>query len=91
MVFELEPGLGVHHPFIAPHLVTTGKQLSISLAITFRTRRSDVWTDAHCFNHRLRRRLGVAPIGVGNLAVLDAARAGLVRMGRQARRWLHPR
>src|SRR5213078_1776903 len=50
MTFELAPGLGVHHPFIAPHLVTTGKQLSISLAITFRTQRSDVWTDAHCFN-----------------------------------------
>ena len=91
MVFDLEPGLGVHHPFIAPHLVTTGKQLSISLAITFRTHRSDVWTDAHCFNHQLRRRLGVAPVDVGSIGALDVAKAGLVRMGRQARRWLQPR
>ena len=91
MVFDLEPGLGVHHPFIAPHLVTTGRQLSISLAITFRTRRSDMWTDAHRFNHRLRSRLGIAPVDVGNVGVLDAARAGLIRVTRQARRWLHPR
>lgn len=41
MSFELEPGLGVHHPFIAPHLVRTGPQPSVSLAVTFRTPRSD--------------------------------------------------
>jgi hypothetical protein len=90
MTFELAPGLGVHHPFIAPHLVTTGKQLSISLAITFRTHRSDVWTDAHQFNHRLRRRLGVAPGAVGNLGVVDATKAGIIRLSRQARRLLRP-
>ena len=89
MTFELAPGLGVHHPFIAPHLVTTGKQLSISLAITFRTQRSDVWTDAHCFNHRLRSRLGVAPGNVGSRGVIDATMAGIIRMGGQARRLLH--
>jgi Cupin-like domain len=90
MTFELAPGLGVHHPFIAPHLVTTGKQLSISLAITFRTHRSDVWTDAHRFNYRLRRRLGVAPGTVGNLGVVDATKARIVRLSRQAMRLLRP-
>jgi hypothetical protein len=90
MTFELAPGLGVHHPFIAPHLVTTGKQLSISLAITFRTQRSDVWTDAHRFNHRLRNRLGIAPGAVGSLGVVDATKAGIIRLGRQARRLLRP-
>jgi hypothetical protein len=89
MTFALAPGLGVHHPFIAPHLVTTGKQLSISLAITFRTERSDRWTDAHRFNHRMRSRLGVAPGSVGSLGVVDATKAGIIRMGRQARRLLH--
>ena len=91
MTFDLAPGLGVHHPFIAPHLVTTGKQLSISLAITFRTDRSDIWTDAHRFNHRLRSRLGVAPGTVGSLDVIDATKAGLLRMGRHARRLLPAR
>jgi len=70
---------------------TLGRALSISLAITFRTHRSDVWTDAHCFNHRLRRRLGVALVDVGSIGALDAAKASLVRMGRHARRWLQPR
>jgi hypothetical protein len=90
MTFELAPGLGVHHPFIAPHLVRTGQALSISLAITFRTRRSDTWTDAHRFNHRLRSRVGVAPGAVGQLGVVDATKAGLVRLARQARRILQP-
>jgi hypothetical protein len=90
MTYELRPGFGVHHPFIAPHLVKTGNGLSISLAITFRTQRSDTWTDAHCFNHRLRRRVGVAPGDVGHLGVLDATKAGIVRLSRQARRILKP-
>jgi hypothetical protein len=90
MVFELAPGLGVHHPFIAPHLVTTGPRLSISLAITFRTDRSDLWTDAHRFNHRVRRRLGTGLGVVGRSGVLDATKAGIVRLGRQAKRLLGP-
>jgi len=89
MTFELAPGLGVHHPFIAPHLVKTGRELSISLAITFRTRRSDTWTDAHRFNHLLRKRLGFSPISVGRLAAVDAAKASVVRLSRHARKLLH--
>lgn len=88
MTFELGPGLGVHHPFIAPHLVKTGKELAISLAITFRTQRSDIWTDAHRFNHRLRSRLGVAPGVVRSADVVDETKAGIVRLTRQARRLL---
>jgi hypothetical protein len=57
--FELEPGIDVHHPFIAPHLVHTRSGLSISLAITFRTPKSDESTDAHRFNHLLMRRAGL--------------------------------
>jgi cupin-like protein len=90
MTFELTPGLGVHHPFIAPHLVTTGRALSISLAITFRTHRSDVWTDAHYFNHQLRRRLGLSSGTVGRLAILDATKAGIVRLGRRTQQLLQP-
>lgn len=90
MTFELAPGLGVHHPFIAPHLVITGKQLSISLAITFRTHRSDVWTDAHRFNHRLRSRLGIAPGSVGSFGIIDATKASIIRLSREAKRLLRP-
>ena len=90
MTFELTPGLGVHHPFIAPHLVKTGRELSISFAITFRTARSDVWTDAHRFNHGLRKRFGVAPIAVGRVAPVDTAKAGVIRWSRAARKLLRP-
>jgi hypothetical protein len=91
MLFDLAPGLGVHHPFIAPHLVTTGPELSISLAITFRTDRSDLWTDAHRFSHRLRGRVGTGLGVVGRSPFLDATKAGLVRLGRRAKRVLRRR
>ncbi|MDN5781659.1 MAG: cupin-like domain-containing protein [Luteimonas sp.] len=90
MVFELEPGLGVHHPFIAPHLVHTGAELSISFALTYRTRQSDTWTDAHRFNQRLRN-LGLHPDAVGNHAWSDAVKAGMVRTARHARAALRVR
>jgi hypothetical protein len=86
MTFQLAPGLGVHHPFIAPHLVTTGRALSISLAITFRTRQSDVWTDAHRFNHLIRTRLPIPVGAVGRSGIVDTAKARLVRWTRGARR-----
>src|SRR5439155_19555631 len=41
MKFQIGPGEGVHHPFIAPHLVVNGKEPSVSWAITFRTRGTD--------------------------------------------------
>jgi Cupin-like domain len=87
MIFELEPGLGVHHPFIAPHLVTTGPSPSISLAITFRTAGSDVWTDAHRFNRRLRN-IGLNPAAVGTHPAVDRAKAALLRALRKVRRVL---
>jgi hypothetical protein len=73
--FELAPGLGVHHPFIAPHLVHTGPELSVSLAVTFRTPRSDRQTNAHRFNQNLRRHIGVAAGQVGKFAAIDEAKA----------------
>jgi len=82
MNFELQPGLGVHHPFIAPHLVRTGPELSISLAITFRTLQSDIWTDAHCMNQRLRQ-LGWKPSPVRQSVITDKLKAGVLRFIRR--------
>jgi hypothetical protein len=82
--FELKPGLGVHHPFIAPHLVTTGPNVSVSLAITFRTPQSDRWSDAHRFNDRLRR-YGLGGTPVGQHVTLDLAKASVMRTTRGAR------
>lgn len=79
MTFELKPGLGVHHPFIAPHLVHTGPAQSISLALTFRTKQSDVWTAAHRFNHHLRA-LGLHPMSVRRSAPIDHTKAIVQRL-----------
>ena len=81
MTFDLRPGLGVHHPFIAPHRVHTGSALSISLAFTFRTRQSDWRTRAHAFNHALRRR-GLSPRPVGQHQMLDRAKAVALQVAR---------
>lgn len=85
--YELQPGLGVHHPFIAPHRVHTGSELSVSLALTFRTRQSDMWADAHRFNARMRG-LGLQPVPVGRSAVVDRAKSRLARMSHRVRRKL---
>ena len=82
--FDLEPGLGVHHPFIAPHLVYTGPALSVSLAITFRTRTSDVWSNAHRMNQRLRQ-MGLQPSPVRRHALVDETKSALLRAYRQAK------
>lgn len=58
--FELQPGDGVHHPFIAPHLVENGPDLSVSFAVTFRTSGTDRKTNVYKTNHYLRR-LGLRP------------------------------
>lgn len=87
--FDLQPGLGVHHPFIAPHLVTTGPNVSVSLAITFRTPASDVWSEAHEYNDRLRR-YGLGRIPVGEYAAVDLVKAGVMRTLRGTRALLGP-
>jgi hypothetical protein len=87
--FDLEPGLGVHHPFIAPHLVHTGPALSVSLAITFRTRTSDIWSNAHRVNQRLRH-LGLTPSPVRQHAMVDEAKSALLLAYRQAKSLAHP-
>lgn len=84
-VFQLQPGVGVHHPFIAPHRVHTGSELSISLAVTFRTQRSDTWRDAHIVNARMRR-LGMKPGPVGQDVWRDRAKTVVRRVWLKARR-----
>lgn len=81
--FELKPGTGLHHPFIAPHLISTKSQRSISLAVTYRTELSDIWTDAHCFNHHISK-LGLAPSPVRVRHNSDYRKAKTIRFARKA-------
>jgi hypothetical protein len=68
--YEIGPGDGVHHPFIAPHLVTNGPSLSISWAFTFRTRGSDRKGNVLKVNHYLRK-LGLKPTREGESSLRD--------------------
>jgi hypothetical protein len=83
--FHIAPGTGVHHPFIAPHLVVTESDLSISLAMTFRTERSDRWTTTHNVNHGMRR-FGLNPRPVRKNSLVDSAKVNLAGSVRTLRR-----
>lgn len=82
--FELQAGMGVHHPFIAPHRVYTDSSLSVTLAVTYRTRGSDIRADAHTFNAKLRG-LGWRPVPVGRKPLLDRWKAESLRLTRRTR------
>jgi hypothetical protein len=72
--FVLEPGRGVYVDPFAPHWVRNRDAVSISLSITFRTRRSERAERAHWFNARLRR-LGLHPRPAGEDERVDRAKA----------------
>ncbi|MEO8078613.1 MAG: transcription factor jumonji JmjC domain-containing protein [Acidobacteriota bacterium] len=75
--FELGPGLGVHHPFIAPHLVRTCNEVSVSLAVTYRTRQTDRLADLHKVNYRLRR-MGLHPTRAGVSPMRDSLKSSVL-------------
>ena len=78
---QLTPGLGVHHPFIAPHVVETLDQPSVSWAFTFRTRSTDRITELAKINHRLRR-VGLRPGRPGSSALADPIKLAASALGR---------
>ncbi|TLY28615.1 MAG: transcriptional regulator [Nitrospirae bacterium] len=77
--FRMQPGDGVYlYPWV-PHWVYNGPAVSISLSITFRTRRSERVEFAHLFNGRLRRR-GLSPRPAGESEYVDRVKAGLTSL-----------
>jgi len=76
--YRLEPGDGVYVPPVAPHWVTNGPEVSVSLSITFRTptsRRSEI---VHGVNQRLRK-LRLSPKPPGENETSDRAKEALHR------------
>jgi len=76
---SLSPGECLHIPFTAPHWVKNGDEVSISLSIIFRTRRTDRLRNAYQLNYGLRRRLGWAPFPVGQSPLRDHSKDLLLR------------
>ncbi len=75
--FVLSSGRGVYVDSFAPHWVRNRDAVSISLSITFRTRRSEAAERAHALNARLRR-LGLHPRPAGHDERRDRAKAAVV-------------
>lgn len=67
----LHPGDTLHIPFTAPHWVKNGPEVSISMSVIYRTRKSDRMMSAYEFNHALRKRLSWQPRQVGVSPLLD--------------------
>lgn len=76
--YLLRPGNGVYLYPWAPHWVYNGPATSVSLSITFRTRRSEREELVHQVNGRLRRH-GRAPRPAGQSPRIDRAKAAYAR------------
>ncbi|VVT20063.1 cupin-like domain-containing protein [Erythrobacter sp. EC-HK427] len=80
--FNLRPGDAVYVPVMAPHFVRNGKDVSISLSITWRSEWSFNEADARAFNHLLRR-FGVSPAAPGRWPSSNSFKANAMRVARR--------
>jgi len=78
----LEPGGGVHLPWNVPHWVAVGDDdWSVSLSLTFQTRRTQTEIELHRINRTLAG-LGMHPRPVGASPAADATKHAVWRAGR---------
>ncbi len=78
MTFTLSPGTGVHQPLLAPHAVVNNSEISIAIALTFRSRATRRRIAIHKANYKLRR-LGINPGAYDDSRVLDSLKEGTYR------------
>jgi hypothetical protein len=77
--FEMPAGVGTYVPPFAPHFVENGPAASVSLSITFRTRRSERAENVHVFNSNMRRHLRVKyPRSAGASVAGDLTKSAVV-------------
>jgi hypothetical protein len=75
--FSLSPGDGVYTYPRVPHWVSVSSDVSISLSVTFRTRRSKRFERASVLNRHLRR-FGIPTRPAGESEIVDGAKAASV-------------
>jgi len=68
--FVLRPGVGVHHPPLAPHWVRTGDSVAISVSLNLCLKHIDRRAHVYQANHLLRR-LGMRPAPPGRSNTFD--------------------
>jgi Cupin superfamily protein len=95
-VFELGPGNGLYQPQNAPHWVETGQYPSISYTVVIETEGQRALGRVRACNCYLRR-LGMAPTSPGTRPLVDAFKAGAMRLAlplrqnaREVLRKVHP-
>lgn len=70
--YALSPGKGVYIPFAAPHAVTNGSEVSISLSIIFNTESTQKLQNIYRANYFLRKSCHLSPSLPGESAWKDA-------------------
>lgn len=83
-VYPMEPGIGVHIPPHAPHMIKNGPTYSISLSTSFYTADRAKLVDVYSMNARLRR-LRIAPAPPGEHPNRDTVKSGVWRSLRRGR------
>jgi hypothetical protein len=75
--YDLEPGVGVHHPVNAPHWVQNGPEVSVSLSLGLCRHDATRLAKVHQANYILRR-IGLRPSRPGQSKWADSVKAGLL-------------
>ena len=76
--YALTPGVGVHHPPLAPHRIDNGAAVSVSLSLYYAM--PDMEERAHVYQvNYCMRKLGIRPRSPGESAFWDRAKIGLMR------------
>ena len=88
MPFDIGPGEAVYVPVMAPHYVTNGSEVSVSISITWRSEWSYAESDARCFNG-LVRRIGIEPKAPGRWPHQNLVKAYGWRAVRKLRQLAH--
>jgi hypothetical protein len=78
-VFHLAPGIAVHHPPLAPHLVKNGDNVSISLSVFYADRYLDERARTYQANYCLRR-LGLRPRPPGEAPFCDRLKSSAINI-----------
>jgi hypothetical protein len=78
-VYDMAPGVGVHHPSLAPHHYKNGDTYSVAVGIHLFLKPSDLKARAFQANALLRQ-MGLKPSSVGNSPWRDDMKINTVRM-----------
>ena len=84
----INPGDALHIPFVAPHSVENGSEVSVSLSIIFNTDATEILHNALLFNENLRRRFHLRPTPVNESMRVDQMKSLAYRVSRKVNRIL---